>query len=139
MKLYDFFNIIILFSIIICDDNEEEEEETWRSPCETQKNPKNFEDCTRRSTEYIYEICCYLKASSNDSNIMEEECIDITRDDTRNQGTLNLAKEKIKNCTYWEDNNETYYMIESLRCYNKYIFPNFILINYFIFLLVIIY
>ena len=121
MKLYCFFNIILFFLIIICD-----EIKTWHSPCELTENPESYEDCTKKSTEYIDEICCYLKASSNKSDEMTGECIDIARDDARNKDTIKMTKERIKNGTYWPNYNNTYDEIEILRCYSKNIFPNII-------------
>ena len=136
MKLYFFFSILFLYSIIICDNENNTDNgngNEWTSPCELEKNPKSYKDCLNKTTEFIFEICCYLKGI-NSSNSNEEECVDISRDDTRNKHFLELAKEKIQNGTYWDDYNETYKSIELLICYGNYIFPKFILIIYFIFL-----
>ena len=156
MTYYNLFIIIFFFSIIICNENtqssesdlnedlegsknpEEEEERDWSSPCENTKNPKSFEDCTHKSTEFIEEICCYLKGAIPEYNdALGTECIDINRDDARNQKILNLTKAKIKNGTYWEEYNKSYVEIETIRCSSKHIFPKIILIFYLIFYLII--
>ena len=155
MTYYNLFIIIFFFSIIICNENTqssesdlnedledpknpEEEEGDWHSPCENTKNPKSFEDCTHKSTEFIEEICCYLKGAIPEYNdALGTECIDINRDDARNQKILNLTKAKIKNGTYWEEYNKSYVEIETIRCSSKHIFPKIILIFYLIFYLII--
>ena len=122
------FQIIAIFLLILkhtfCDEDDEEE---WASPCESIKNPKSYEDCRGKSTEFVYEACCFLKGVDNE-NVEEAECVDIERDHIRYDKNLNETKRLIINGTYWESYNLSYNSIEILRCDNYNISPSIIII-----------
>ena len=100
----------------------------WSSPCEVVKNPSSFHDCIGKSTEYVHEVCCYLKGIQNNSEI--SECVDIVRDDTRSELDINNTKKNILNGTYWSKYDLVYNSIEILKC--NYIFPKLLLFYLFI-------
>ena len=109
-----YLNIIIVLSLIslfIC----------WSSPCEQIKNPSSFNECIGKSTEFVHEVCCYLKGVKNNTNITE--CVDIFRDDIRSEIDINNTKKNIENGTYWDKYDLVYNSIEILKCYCNYIFP----------------
>ena len=99
----------------------------WQSECEQTKNPSSFENCLKKSTEFIYERCCYLLGTTKDG-IKESECVDIIKDDSINSVLLNQTRNLIMNGTYWESYPQTYIEIETLRCFSKYIYPKYFLI-----------
>lgn len=118
MKYY--FNRIIFLSLIsisICE---------WSSPCEQRLNPESFHDCIGRSTEYVHEVCCYLKGIQN--NTESSECVDIVRDDTRSELDINITKKNIESGEYWDKYDLEYESVEILKCNCNYIFPKFLLL-----------
>ena len=116
-----FINISIFLIILNCTFC------PWISPCERIINPSSYDDCKGKSTEFVYEACCFLKGV-DDKGEEESECIDIERDHIRYDKNLNETKEKIINGTYWDSYNFKYTSIEILRCDNNYIYaPVFLL------------
>ena len=111
-----------------------EEEEDYASPCEETQEASSYDDCKQKSTEFIYEVCCFLKGQQHGNPKLE--CIDVTRDDIRKEKDLNLTRDKIKNGTYWSSYNDTYDSIESIICFSNYYFLKIYL--FFIFLIIII-
>ena len=97
------------------------------------KNPIKRDDCVGKSTEYIEEVCCYL-IGSQDDDIDLGECVDVDRDDVRNELGYNNTKKKIINGTYWENYNLRYNSIKVLDCYYNYIFPKILLLFLFVLL-----
>ena len=100
-----------------------EVETIWNgSECENSSfTPESYEDCKHRSTEFVYETCCYLKGFGVNESDPKQECVDIIKDDTVVGKILNQTKERIKNGTYWETFNDTYFSIDILQCYSNYV------------------
>ena len=131
MKFINFL-IILLFLIGISFEDEEPEED-WLSPCEETLNPTSLEDCTGKSTEYVDETCCYMKAIQYGEESIE--CAEVIRDDIRTKELINKTVEKIKAGVYWERYNETYESVSIFRCSGNYILIQiiFLILLYFIF------
>ena len=131
MKLYTFFYIILLLFRLYNtgeetegreeNDINEEKEEEYTSPCEDTDNPSSYNDCKQKSTEFIFEVCCFLNGTQFGKP--KRECVDVTKDDIRNEKELNNTRDRIKNGTYWDTYNETYNEINVLNCFSNYIFP----------------
>ena len=103
------------------------EDDEFESPCEYINENENFtiksyEDCKDRSSEYIYEICCFLRGKESKNNDTRNECVDINRDDKILDKGLNATKKKIMDGTYWNSWNGTYDSIEILDCHLGFIF-----------------
>ena len=129
MKLfYHFIIIFILFFIIKCEEEEETDEDEWSSECERTKNPSSIDECINKSTEFIYERCCYLYGMENRSRINKSECVDVTKDDIINAEVLNQTRNMIFNGTYWDSYTDPYISIEIFRCFSKYNEPKFFFI-----------
>ena len=113
-----------------------EVETIWNgSECEnTSFIPKSYEDCHHRSTEFVYETCCYLKGLGVDDSDIKQECVDIIKDDTAKGKILNQTRERIKNGTYWENFNNTYKRIDILKCYSNYVQQKLFLTLFLLFL-----
>ena len=124
---YIIYKIIIIFLYLISIFH------CWESPCEKMKNPIKRDDCVGKSTEYIEEVCCYL-IGTQDDDIDLGECVDVDRDDVRNELGYNNTKKKIINGTYWENYNLRYNSIKVLDCYYNYIFPKILLLFLFVLL-----
>ena len=118
------FNIIyltILFELCFCDDD-------WKSPCESTENPTSYDDCKKKGTEYIQETCCFSKGIQNDSELIE--CVEVSRDDVRNEQSVELTKQRIIDGEYWawDGYNLTYNSIEIFVCSCKNLFPKITLL-----------
>ena len=100
-----------------------EVETIWNgSECENASfTPESYEDCKLKSTEFVYETCCYLKGLGVDDTDIKQECVDIIKDDMIDSKILNQTKERIKNGTYWKTFNDTYKSIDILKCYSNYV------------------
>ena len=112
MKIYLVLSLII--NIIYSGDSE------WRSPCENTTAPTSYESCKKKNTEYIYETCCYMEATQNNS--YEPECVEVSRDDVRNKKDVEKTRQKILEGKYWEKNDDIYDSIDKLICSSNYIF-----------------
>ena len=129
MKFYKINKILLIFTLCLSlslEQGETEENEEYRSPCEYINDNKSlitsYEDCKNRSSEYIYEICCFLRARKWNESVIENECVDINRDDKILDKSLNATKTKIMNGTYWDSWNGSYDYIEILDCHIDFIF-----------------
>ena len=122
MTNFSICQIIAIFLIILHNSFCE-----WSSPCESINNPLSYDDCKGKSTEFVYEACCFLKGIDNE-NIEISECVDIERDHIRYDHNLNETKRLIINGEYWEQYNLSYVSIEILQCSNNYISPRIILL-----------
>ena len=136
MKLYNFFYILFLFLIKLNNtqtnqtgefpsESTEETDEEFLSSCETAEGVSSYEDCKQKSTEYIFEVRCFMKGKQHGEESLE--CVDVTRDDIRKEKDLNLTINKIKNGTYWDNYKDTYDYIEMLKCFSNYIFPKILI------------
>ena len=140
MKLYKLSIIVFIVFVCLSHTQQEESDDEYQSPCEYINNDENktvtsYEDCKNRSSEYIYEICCFLRGNQTDGNGTKNECVDINRDDKIKDKDFNITKRKIKNGTYWPSWNGTYTYIETLYCHLVllYIKRTFIFIWLFLF------
>ena len=129
-----FYIILLILFRLYNSDNEDFEDYDKASACELTENVESFEDCKQRSTEFVYEVCCFLEGTLHGEE--EKECVDIIRDDVRNKVDLNITREKIKNGTYWSTYNETYDSIKDFRCFSNYFFSK-IYLFYFILIIII--
>ena len=120
MKIY----ILLIINIISSFE--------WSSPCENTTNPSSYENCKKRNTEYIYETCCYMESTTNDT--FETECVEVSRDDVRNKADVEKTRVRILEGTYWEKYDEEYDSINKLICSSDYIFMTIFLL-FLIFLL----
>ena len=116
------FLIFIIINRILSEDAE-----VYQSPCEESDSPSKFEDCLGKSCEFVEEKCCYLEYL-NETSEVKRECIDFyfydyMRDDLKQQ-----AINKIKKGEYWDNYNDTYDEIISLRCNCENLFPNILLL-----------
>ena len=132
------------------DEKEEEEEKTdtgnfdinmdeYQSPCEYINEDENttiksYDDCKDRSSEFIYEICCFLRGRESGENETKNECVDINRDDKIKDKNFNITKKKIMNGTYWKSWNGTYDLIETINCHLAFIYMKKAFILFWIFL-----
>ena len=124
IKIYMLLSLII--NIILSDDSH------WSSPCENTTNPTSYESCKKKNTEYIYETCCYMEATQN--NTYDPECVEVSRDDVRNTEDVEKTRQKILEGKYWEKSKDTYDSIDKLICSSDFIFISIFLL-FFIFLL----
>ena len=118
---------LLLFNFIYCD---------WASPCERVQNPTSYDDCKGKSTEFVYEACCYLRGV-NSEFIAGAECVDIERDHIRFDKDLNQTKQLILHGMYWDKYNLSYKTIEEFRCFNCYIYSSQVILLLLIILLII--
>ena len=120
MKIY----ILLIINIISSFE--------WSSPCENTTNPSSYENCKKRNTEYIYETCCYMESTTNDT--FETECVEVSRDDVRNKADVEKTRLRILEGTYWENYDDEYDSINKLICSSDYLFITIFLL-FLIFLL----
>ena len=122
------------FFIQILSDEEEDPYNYYISPCENSGIPKRFEDCLGKSCEYIEEKCCYLETKNRTTNEIEKECNDFYFYDYMRDDLKQNAIDAIKNGEYWEEYNETYDEIISLRCACQFLFYQIFLYLFILFL-----
>ena len=123
MKYFLFLFLFLNFIIQILSDEEEEDPYNYyTSPCENSGIPKRFEDCLGKSCEFIEEKCCYLESKNTTTNEIRKECVDLNFYDYMKDDLKQNAINAIKNGEYWEDFNETYDEIISLRCASQILF-----------------
>ena len=73
---------------------------------------ESYDNCKQRSSEYIYEVCCFLEGNLHGHE--QKECVDVIRDDVRKEADLNITRDKIKNGTYWNTYNNSYDYIKEI-------------------------
>ena len=123
MKIFNRYLIILLFSIqfYVAGNPQKEEKQGWKSPCEETKNPSSLEDCKGISTEFVHEICCFLKGRQFGESM--SECVEVFRDDIRTKELINNTVKNIINGTYWDSDiyDLTYDSIDEFICSSNYI------------------
>ena len=118
MKFYILLSLII--NIILSSNSSSSSSSEWTSPCEQTKLPISYENCKQKSTEYVYETCCYMEATQN--GIYEPECVEVSRDDVRNKTDVEKTRLRILEGIYWEKYDDKYDSIDKLICSSDYIF-----------------
>ena len=125
MKIMKFYMLLSLIINIYISSPVSSSSE-WHSPCEKTKNATSYESCKKKSTEYIYETCCYMEATQN--GLFETECVEVSRDDVRNKGDVEKTRQKILHGIYWEKDDELYESIDKLICSSDYILTTIFLL-----------
>ena len=91
------------------------------SECEKQQPAKGEDDCFNSHPELNSETCCYLESDWHKDDRHEDEikksCVDIYTADVQTEEGIEEVKEKIKNGTYWTDDDYGYAKkINAFKC-----------------------